>query len=829
MVKFTFCKNFAEAETKEAEWSKFCEAVTRSVGYDNKDESIKRAMIVGGVREDESRGRADNVETREIATIDYDDLGEGVTFADIGFALQLGLGAVAFVAYSTFRSTDDAPRFRVMVPLSRRVNGAEYQVVAQHVVDLLRLGAPDDCSYTVNQGMFLASHKKGLTPWSLRGDADAPLDVDAIPGIADAGGIGGIGGWSDAGDTGEADDLALLVANQPLDLSPDQVATLLASYPAEGKEYDDWVRVGMALYHQTEGKGYETWRAWSSRSGKHDERHMKTKWRSFGGRENPVTMASIISMTGGLRGGVAVVEADSEVALSLEEEAEQVTDRAAYSAFKKRVQALNEIQLPPDIRSLLASTVHEVYAKEAGMGLREVKMSMKPLRAARAQRASSDDASSVDAPDWLRGWFYGEADCVFINTAVADYAIRKEAFRAKYDRMPEVVALETDAATFALNMVHIPTVVRGMYWPGEGKTFSTEGKAYINTYHHSGAVPCDVIDADGQGVVDLFVRHVRNTIADEREGDLLMDFMGYILRNPAHRVKWGMLLWGIEGNGKTYFYQVMQNLLGSNATLINTSMIERPFNDWAVGARLIGIEEIRIAGTNKWRVLDQLKPMISNNVIAVEPKGVSRYHAPNFASYLMTTNHRDAVPMSDNDRRYCVIFTRHEREADLFSQHGGRGAAADYFRTLFDESERRIDAIGRFLIDRPLSSGFDANGRAPVTAGAKEMKTANVSDERQAIEEAIEDHACDIVGPDLLDVTYLNGCVVMGEGDIPRGRALANILRDMGYTQVANRRIKVGRENHFLWFNRGAMTSEQAIEIVRDWHSGSSDFSDVPF
>jgi len=111
MVKFTFCKNFAEAETKEAEWSKFCDAVTKSVGYDNKDESIKRAMIVGGVREDESRGRADNVQTREIVTIDYDDLCDGVTFADIGFALQLGLGGVAFVAYSTFRSTDEPRAF----------------------------------------------------------------------------------------------------------------------------------------------------------------------------------------------------------------------------------------------------------------------------------------------------------------------------------------------------------------------------------------------------------------------------------------------------------------------------------------------------------------------------------------------------------------------------------------------------------------------------------------------------------------------------------------------------------------------------------------------
>jgi hypothetical protein len=179
-----------------------------------------------------------------------------------------------------------------------------------------------------------------------------------------------------------------------------------------------------------------------------------------------------------------------------------------------------------------------------------------------------------------------------------------------------------------------------------------------------------------------------------------------------------MLLWGIEGNGKSYIFHVLQRLMGRNARVITTSMIEGRFNDWAVGSRLIGIEEVRIAGTNKYKILDQLKPMISNDSIGVEPKGQASYLVPNFASYLMTTNHIDAVPMSANDRRYCVIFTRQRTQEDLFALHGGRVRPSVISRRCLARPSGALMPMGRFLLDRQMGSEFKASGRAPVTAGS---------------------------------------------------------------------------------------------------------------
>ena len=824
MIKFTYCKSFAHAETKEVEWDDFTRVTAKSVGYDTKEESIRRAAIVGGIRADETVGRAENIGSRTMASLDYDDLPEGTTLDDVELALTLGLDC-AFTAYTTFRHTPEAPRFRVFAPLSRAVAPGEYKGVIDSMREAIGLEGLDKCSYTVNQIMFLASHRNGVAPWGLSQAGEPWAVADAAPEA-----IGGIV----RAEVEVLDDLVVALNSQPLDITPDQVDSILANYEAASCDYDEWFRVGMALYHQFEGSadGFNRWVEWSKLDAERfNGNEMRTKWRSFGGSANPVTMASVIKASGGMRGS-AIVTADSAVAMSLETEAEQVADRETYSAFKRRVQALNEIQLSPDIRSLLASTVHEVYAKAAGMGLREVKSSFKPVKLGKASVGADGETVTAEMPDWLDGWVYGEADCVFINTTVSDYAIRREAFRAKYDRMPEVVGMETDAADFALNMVQIPTVVRGMYWPGQPKLFETEGKAHVNSYHPSGIPAAETLegDEDGQGVVDLFIKHVRNTIEDEREGNLLIDFMAHVYKHAGGRVRWGMLLWGIEGNGKTYFFHLLQQLLGRNATVINTSMIERPFNDWAVGSRLIGIEEIRISGTNKWRVLDQLKPMISNDSIAVEPKGATRYHAPNFASYLMTTNHQDAVPMSDNDRRYCVIFTRHREQADLFAQHGGREGVGKYFDRLFRETERRADAIGRFLLDWKPSAEFDPHGRAPVTSGLKEMRDANVSDDRQAIEDALEDYASAIVSRDVLDVTHLNNCIKMDGKDAPNGRALAAILRDMGYRQADPKRIKVRGSVHYVWFKgRGPKDATAAAVMVRKWHSNEEDFSDVPF
>ena len=98
------------------------------------------------------------------------------------------------------------------------------------------------------------------------------------------------------------------------------------------------------------------------------------------------------------------------------------------------------------------------------------------------------------------------------------------------------------------------------------------------------------------------------------------------------------------------------------------------------------------------------------------------------------------------------------------------------------------------------------------------------------VDQAIEDHACEIVSDRIIDVTHLNNCVTMEGGDLPQAFQLSRILMDMGYTRIPKKRIKIKGSVHYIWYREGAQAgAQQVINTVRSWHEKDDDFSDVPF
>jgi hypothetical protein len=825
MVKFTYCKNFAHAETKDVPWDDFTRVTSKSVGYDTKEESIKRAAIIGGIRADETTGRAENIATRTMASLDYDDLPDGTTLDDIELALRLGLDC-GFITYTTFRHTPSAPRFRVFVPLSREVLPAEYKDVVDDIREAIGLDGLDKCSYTVNQIMFLASHRNGTQPWHLSQPGEPWPVSDAAPEVR--GGVVTLAGAVD-----ELDDLIVAIANEPLDITADQVDSLLANYEATTCDYDEWARVGMALAHQfkSSDEGFSRWVEWSKLDAERfNSREMRTKWRSFGGASSPVTMASVIKAAGGMRGG-AVVTADSAVAMSLEAEAEAVSDRETYSAFKRRVQALNEMQLSPDIRSLLAKTVYEGYAKGVGMGLRELKTSFKPVTRG---RSPGGEANALEIPRWLEGWCYHTADNLFVNVANPALAINDRGFSAKFAHESEVLATEMRAADFGINHVHIPTVDRMFFMPDTTELFcERNGFQALNTYRRCGVTPCETLegDADAQGVVDLFLKHIAWTFPNKTEQAIVLDWMAHVYQNPGQRVNWALLIWGVQGSGKTLLFNILQRVIGSENTKdVSPSSLKTDYNDWAVGGIVGCVEEIRVSGNSKWTVMDIMKPAITNDLLAINPKGKTSYSgAPNFCSYMMLTNHQDAIPVNDADRRFCVLFSAHNDTEAMEVDHGGAKGLAEYFRQLFDGCvTRRPDAMARFLCDYKISAAFDHRGRAPRTEGFRHMVDANISDEQSLIHEMIDDHQSGILCGEMICVTELKAQAVLnGEGDLPPGRLLGQLLREMGYKPVAPRYYRVRGLKHYVWTKPARISEDEAKQRTREFYEGDSDFVEV--
>lgn len=80
------------------------------------------------------------------------------------------------------------------------------------------------------------------------------------------------------------------------DYSNDDLRSIVSAIPNSGRDYEKWIRVGMALHDATGGsqEGCDMWHDWSSRSEAHDDRKMDLKWHSFGKSACRATIGTLI-------------------------------------------------------------------------------------------------------------------------------------------------------------------------------------------------------------------------------------------------------------------------------------------------------------------------------------------------------------------------------------------------------------------------------------------------------------------------------------------------------------------------------------------------------
>lgn len=79
-----------------------------------------------------------------------------------------------------------------------------------------------------------------------------------------------------------------------LGLTDDMLRRALAAIPQETEplDYDQWLMVGMALHHETNGEGFELWDEFSQRSSKYTSPdYGQDRWRSFDRNTGPIVTA----------------------------------------------------------------------------------------------------------------------------------------------------------------------------------------------------------------------------------------------------------------------------------------------------------------------------------------------------------------------------------------------------------------------------------------------------------------------------------------------------------------------------------------------------------
>jgi putative DNA primase/helicase len=122
--------------------------------------------------------------------------------------------------------------------------------------------------------------------------------------------------------TGDAADLQLALYRAPLDdWDIERVRDEIAPYLDLEMHYEDWIRVGQALYHQFDGdeEGFALWDEMFQDSSKYGgESYGQDRWKSFKTQRSfgrgPVTLGSVIKMVKGKRDEVKRTERDKTMA-----------------------------------------------------------------------------------------------------------------------------------------------------------------------------------------------------------------------------------------------------------------------------------------------------------------------------------------------------------------------------------------------------------------------------------------------------------------------------------------------------------------------------------
>lgn len=411
----------------------------------------------------------------------------------------------------------------------------------------------------------------------------------------------------------------------------------------------------------------------------------------------------------------------------------------------------------------------------------------------------SRHADGCDLPAWLTGWVYVTDSDKFYRHDSEEW-LTAQAFNMRF---ATVVPEGQAAAAFAAS-IGIPTVTRGVYLPWAGPTFELHGVSCVNTFRPSTMpIPPAELGPGGRRAAALLTQHIEMLCGGRQAvSRMLLAWMAHNVQHPGVKIRWAPLIKGIPGDGKTLIGNAMGMALGlPNVKQISPKVLGTDFSDWAHGACVGVLEEMKLTGHNRHDIFNALKPNVTNDVIPIHPKGKAEYNVQNTMNYIGFTNHGDALPLDDTDRRWMIVFTPFNTKAELATETRklGYSEPAAYFDELFEAIASNPGELRRWLLDMPLADNFRPNGNAPHTDEKAHMVSMSASAEETLVRELIEDGARGVSADVLSSKALVEAAYVLDPqaADGLKTNTLNRLLQRLGWRLVA--RVKWRGEPHRVW------------------------------
>ena len=574
----------------------------------------------------------------------------------------------------------------------------------------------------------------------------------------------------------EEDDLLSVIAAEPLDISLEDVLSYVEMVPDEyAEEQSTWLKVGMALWHQLGEDGWGIFDKFSQRSpDNYDEKANRRRWESFSRKQlsNPVTFASVISMAGGGKAKSEIVAKQTTKSLN---EAETIDD------IREQMERIANIKLNNLDMDITLKAIQSKYTELTGNkpSIPAIKKEIRALR--------GDDRTG----DYVEDYVFMTATGEYMNRETKAVCGPRSFDVANNRNTPVNSEGEKQPATLFCNDV-IEVVENSMYFPSADELFNHNGLDYINTYR---APRIKLVEVGKTDAVDRVTNHLKHLLPNDRERNIVLDYLAYNVQNAGVKMNWSIVLQGVQGDGKSLLAEMMQHVMGfNNVRIMNVQTLESSFTGWATGQCMTFIEELKLDNFKKYEVLNNLKPYISNPVVEEHKKGRDPRSVINTTNYFALTNFKDAIPIDANDRRYCILFSKWQKKEEL---QKFMDKNPDYYSSLYEVVRNNIGELRNWLLSHDISSEFLTYKRAPDTDAKRMMTELSKSQTQVSLEDALEEFYTQIdCGEGEIDITMLGKLIKDASvfddkwEDFPKTGALKNALLNLGYEAVGRKRTK---------------------------------------
>lgn len=517
----------------------------------------------------------------------------------------------------------------------------------------------------------------------------------------------------------------------------------------------------------------------------------------------------------------------AEVAALIDGLLNMVSSAADWRDVHNRViPAIRAAGVPPALMPRLENAVNKrLDIWDAKLPVQKLRGLLNPPRVA----AAEDSDGLMLKPEWAEHFVYvRQSDCFF--DLRDSTATSTASFGADYDRYMPIKGdgpARQSAALFMLQHWGCPTVYDSMYFPGRPAVFEYEGRKWVNLCSPSSFPASEGYTPQGVEQINRFMLHLF-LLCGKRElvFKTMLAWMAHNVQKPGEKIRWCPIIKGIEGDGKSSIGRVLQAAMGRrNVLAVGPDIVcsTGGFTDWAHGHAVVILEEIHMTGKERYRIINAIKPFISNNDAAIHPKGSKFKKVLNTCNQLALTNHNDAVPLDKTDRRWFVIFTPFSSLAQLQVALGVT-ESRQHFDPFYDSLEAVPGQWREWLATYPIPAEFDANGAAILT-DEKEMMSESGLDDLEMLVRGTIDAGCVGVSQQIVSSAYLSGAIkqqAFAEGvDMTRGFTLHHYLNRLNFVRV-NGTLHWDGKNHRVWVKSGVDTNNKdALRQLLDATKGA--------